>query len=160
MRTLLANPSLVGGLVSGFYVAIFMFAYAFLIFTGELTPFLPNGIGALLFGAIAIGLIMALTSAIPSLIAAPNDNPVAITAILAIAITESMPTSASAEETFTTVMINIALSTLLVGIVFVLIGRFKLANLVRFIPYPVIGGFLAGTGLIIFRGAFVSINPG
>ena len=67
------TPSLVGGLVSGFYVAIFMFAYASLIFTGELTPFLPNGIGALLFGAIAIGLVMALTSAIPSVIASPND---------------------------------------------------------------------------------------
>jgi len=100
------TPSLVGGLVSGFYVAIFMFAYASLIFTGELTPFLPNGIGALLFGAISMGLVMALTSAIPSVIASPNDNPVAITAILAIAITESMPSTASAQDTFTTVMVR------------------------------------------------------
>jgi SulP family sulfate permease len=146
----------VGGLVSGFYVAIFMFAYASLIFTGELSPFLPNGIGVLLFGAIAIGLVMALTSAIPSLIASPNDNPVAISAILAIAITESMPSTASAQDTFTTVIVSFVLSSLLVGITFILIGRFKLANLVRFIPYPVIGGFLAGTGLIIFRGAFTA----
>ena len=150
------TPSVVGGLVSGFYVAIFMFAYASLIFTGELTAFLPNGIGALLFGAIAVGLVMALTSAIPSLIASPNDNPVAISAILAIAITESMSSSASPAVTFTTVMVSFALSSLLVGVSFILIGRFKLANLVRFIPYPVIGGFLAGTGLIIFRGAFTA----
>ena len=150
------TPSLVGGLVSGFYIAIFMFAYASVIFTGELEPFLPRGIGALLFGAIAVGLILALMSALSGLIAAPNDNPVAISAILALAIAASMPGSASAEETFITVLIAIALGTVLVGVTFILLGQFKLANLVRFIPYPVIGGFLAGTGLIIFRGAFTA----
>jgi SulP family sulfate permease len=135
------TPSLVGGLVSGFYIAIFMFAYASLIFTGELEPFLPRGIGALLFGAIAVGFVMALMSALSGLIAAPNDNPVAISAILAIAVAASMPSSASPEETFITVLIAIA--------PFILLGQFKLGNLVRFIPYPVIGGFLAGTGLIM-----------
>ena len=150
------TPSLVGGLVSGFYIAIFMFAYASIIFTGELEPFLPRGIGALLFGAIAVGLILAVISALSGLIAASNDNPVALSAILALGIAGSMPSSASPEETFTTVLIAIATGTLLVGVTFILLGQFELANLVRFIPYPVIGGFLAGTGLIIFRGAFTA----
>ena len=31
-------------------------------------------------------------------------------------------------------------------------GRFRLGNLVRFVPYPVVGGFLAGTGWLLFKG--------
>jgi SulP family sulfate permease len=149
-------PSIVGGLVSGFYVAIFMFSYASLIFSGDLSKFLPNGIGAMLFGAIVIGLVMGVTSQIPGLIAAPNDNPVAISAIIALAIIESMPEGASDETVYTTIIVAMASTTFLCGIVFILVGRFKLSNMVRYIPYPVIGGFLAGTGLIIFRGAFVA----
>jgi SulP family sulfate permease len=34
-----------------------------------------------------------------------------------------------------------------------LIGSFKLSRLVRFIPYPVVGGFVAGTGLLLAEGA-------
>jgi len=61
------TPSLVGGLFSGFYIDIFMFAYASIIFTGELEPFLPRGIAALLFGVIAVVLILAVTSAMSGL---------------------------------------------------------------------------------------------
>ena len=34
-----------------------------------------------------------------------------------------------------------------------MIGHFRLANLIRFIPYPVAGGFLAGTGGALFLAA-------
>ncbi len=33
-------------------------------------------------------------------------------------------------------------------------GIFRLGGLIRFIPYPVIGGFLAGTGWLLVRGSF------
>ena len=44
----------------------------------------------------------------------------------------------------------IAITSVLTGIGLYVLGRFKLGNLIRFIPYPVVGGFLAGvllTGL-------------
>jgi sulfate permease, SulP family len=31
-------------------------------------------------------------------------------------------------------------------------GRFRLGGLIRFVPYPVVGGFLAGTGWLLFKG--------
>ena len=43
-------------------------------------------------------------------------------------------------------MAAISLTTLLTGLVFWLLGHFRLGGLVRFLPYPVVGGFLAGTG--------------
>jgi sulfate permease, SulP family len=42
--------------------------------------------------------------------------------------------------------------TVLCGIVFLVTGRFRLGGLIRFMPYPVVGGFLAGTGWLLFKG--------
>ena len=36
---------------------------------------------------------------------------------------------------------------------FVVLGTFRLGTMVRYVPYPVIGGFLAGTGLLLIDGA-------
>ncbi len=48
----------------------------------------------------------------------------------------------------------IALSTLIVGVVLFLLGTYRLGNIVRFTPYPVIGGFLAGSGWLLLTGSF------
>ena len=37
---------------------------------------------------------------------------------------------------------------------FLLLGRLHLGQWIRFVPYPVVGGFLAGTGWLIIRGSF------
>jgi SulP family sulfate permease len=42
--------------------------------------------------------------------------------------------------------------TILCGVVFLVLGVRRLGNVIRFVPYPVIGGFLAGTGWLLFRG--------
>lgn len=56
---LLPNP--IGGTTAGFYVVMFMFAYASVISTGGLSQFLANGIGVMLFGAVAIAVSTLLT---------------------------------------------------------------------------------------------------
>ena len=40
----------------------------------------------------------------------------------------------------------------MVGLFMLLMAKFKLGNLVRFIPHPVIGGFLAGIGWLLLKG--------
>jgi len=51
------------------------------------------------------------------------------------------------------VLIAIAVSTFLTGGFLLAMGVFKLGGLVRYIPYPVVGGFLAGTGLLLAQGS-------
>ena len=51
-------------------------------------------------------------------------------------------------------MAVIALTSLVTGIGFLLMGIFRLGRFIRFIPYPVIGGFLAGTGWLLVKGSF------
>src|SRR5205085_4127326 len=44
------------------------------------------------------------------------------------------------------------LVTILTGVAFLVIGAFRLGNLIRLVPYPVVGGFLAGTGWLLVKG--------
>jgi SulP family sulfate permease len=60
----------------------------------------------------------------------------------------SMPTAEGAN-----VLAMLAVTTVLVAVVFLLLGFFRLGSAVRFVPYPVIGGFLASTGWLIATGA-------
>jgi SulP family sulfate permease len=62
--------------------------------------------------------------------------------------------ASTVEERLTTVVIAIAVTTLLTGGFFLALGFFKLGGLVRFIPFPVVGGFLAGTGWLLVQGSF------
>ena len=51
------------------------------------------------------------------------------------------------------VLATISFTTILSGLFYFLLGQFRLGRFVRFIPYPVIGGFLAGSGWLLFRGS-------
>ena len=46
----------------------------------------------------------------------------------------------------------VVVASVLTGAVCLLLGAFRLGNIVRFVPYPVIGGFLAGTGWLLVKG--------
>jgi len=48
-----------------------------------------------------------------------------------------------------TILAAIILTSLATGAVFLALGQFRLGSLIRFIPYPVIGGFIAGTGWLL-----------
>jgi len=148
------SASAITGLVTGMVSVISAISFAALIFSGDLAGHVASGIGLALFGAFALGIVVALTTSFPGIIAGPQDSPAAILALVAAAIANSMRTSATPEAIFTTVVAAIALTSLLIGAFFLVLGRFKLGNLMRFLPYPVVGGFLAGTGWLLVQGAF------
>jgi len=120
----------------------------------------------MLFGACVMGLIVALTSSFEGTVTAPQDAPTAIMALVAASIATAMTHNAGSEEVFLTLIGAIAITSLITGIVLTLLGRFQLGNMIRFIPYPVVGGFLAGTGWILVKGAIgimagspLALNP-
>lgn len=147
-------PGLTAGLIIGITVVSLEISLAALIFSGMLAPYVAYGIGFILFGAFASLLLGALTSSIPGTMTIPQDTPAAILALIAAGIVGNMPASVALDETFTTAVAAIILTTLLTGLLFTLFGRFKLSSFARFIPYPVVGGFLAGTGWLLAKGGF------
>lgn len=140
------------GLVGGAIVLPLVISFAILIFSGELSVFASQGIGMVLFGGLIMQLIVALTSSVPGLIGAPQDSPAAVlglSALMVAARMEGMPPEAK----FITVVVMVMLTSVVAGLFFVFVGGFKLSRFVRFMPYPVVGGFVAGTGLLLTQGA-------
>jgi sulfate permease, SulP family len=140
------------GLVAGTVVLPLTISFGALIYSGDLAKFAPVGIGMMLFGALVMQLIVAWGSSIPGMVAGPQDSPAAVLALAAVAITHKMGAAPDSAK-FMTVVAAVMVTSILSGILFIAIGGFKLSRFVRFIPYPVVGGFIAGTGLLIARGA-------
>jgi SulP family sulfate permease len=145
-------PTLTAGVITGVLLVIYAISMAALIFTGPLAEFIPIGIGLTLFTAIVAAIVVALTNSLPGIVIMPQDAPAIILAMMASAIAAQLP--ASDPALLPTVIMALAVTTGVVGIIYFLLGTFKLGNLIRFIPYPVVGGFLAGTGYLLAQGAF------
>ena len=147
-------PSLTTGFVVGLTEIVFATSFAALIFAGELSSYVPQGIGLALMGTILSGILLALFTSFPGTVGGNQEVPAAFMAVIVAAVVATMPAGATSQETFLTAVASIALTTLFVALFFLLLGVFKLGVLVRFLPYPVVGGFLAGTGWLLVTGAF------
>ena len=141
-------PALMSGILNGALEVALAVSFAALIFTGELSPHLSRGIGMALFSATVGVAIVALLSSYRASLSANQDVPAAIVALAATAVAAAAPPDAQ----FATVAVVLVLTTLVAGLLFLFLGIFRLTGLVRFLPYPVIGGFLAGTGWLLFIG--------
>ncbi len=146
-------PGFTSGLVVGLVEVITAISFAALIYSGELSSYVAYGIGFALMGAIITGVVVALMTSLAGTVSGNQDAPAAIMAVMAAAIVASMPGNATGLETFVIVAVAIALATLLCGIFLLGLGYFNLGGLVRFLPYPVGGGFLAGTGWLLVVGS-------
>ena len=51
-------PSITAGLVAGVLTVTFMFSYSAVIFTAELSGYVPRATGQLLFGGVVIALVI------------------------------------------------------------------------------------------------------
>src|SRR5512143_2226180 len=145
-------PGLTAGLIAAIVTISTEISLAALIWSGPLSLYLAGGIGLMLFGACVVGIVIALTSSISGVVSIPQDTPAAIVALIAAGIVASM--QAAGRSVYVTVGAAISISSLLMGLGFLLLGSFKASGFVRYIPYPVVGGFLAGTGFLLARGAF------
>jgi SulP family sulfate permease len=141
------------GLVFALVIITYCISFSALIFQGDLSGGLTLGLSALLTGTVITCLIVALTSTLAPAGAGPDTPAVAVLSVLAAAIaTHASATNMSAELAVFHVMIAISLSTLLTGLLMFALGACRLGVWLRFVPYPVIGGFLAASGWLLITG--------
>lgn len=146
-------PVLTASVLHGISEVFFAVSVGSLIFSGKLTPYLAHGIGIALVTAIITLISTSLMSYIPGVIGSLQDSPSVILA-LTIAALVSGASPHTVENQLGTILTIIPLTAFLTGVIFLGLGYFKLGGLVRFIPYPVVGGFLAGTGWLLVQGSF------
>jgi SulP family sulfate permease len=145
--------SFVAGSITGVIGVIRAISYAALIFSGSLAMHLNVGVGIAIFSSAAISVVVALMSSLPGMIATPLAAPTAVLAILAAQIADTLSlTPTSSVDVLMTVVAAIALGSLATGMSLWIIGLCRVGNALQFIPYPVVGGFMAATGWLLIRG--------
>ena len=105
-----------------------------------------SGLGAAagLYGAIFLGFFAAVFGGTPSQISGPT-GPMTVVSAATIAFFLSKSTDGSIES----VIGAIIASFVLAGLIQILMGFLKIGTLIKFIPYPVVSGFMSGIGVII-----------
>ena len=151
-------PGMIAGTINAIVCIVSAMALAALIFTGPLAEYLPQGIGILLLGTVIFSVLSALTATYPLIFSAPQDIPIAILALMAATVAAGVGGQMTGEQLYQFIFVAIGLTSILVGLFFYILGRFRLGKLVRYIPFPVVGGFLAGTGWLIVKFSFAMMT--
>jgi SulP family sulfate permease len=147
-------PVAVAGTVAGIRAVIAVISFGALIFSGPLSPFVARGLGLALLSALIIGLVIALLSSYPGTVAICQDQTSAILALAAASAAAALPPGTSPEVVYATVVGTLSITALLTGALFLGLGLMRLGGLIRFIPFPVVGGFVAGSGWLLVVGSF------
>lgn len=154
------NPSvkralndILGGTAASVLTVTFGLSYSLLIFAGPLSPYLSYGITATFVSSAILAAVIALGSSLPFAIAAPDSSTAAVTGILAASLVERVEAANSSASLLSPVLITLGLSTVLTGVALCGLGLTRMGRAIRYVPYPVVGGFLGATGLLIVMGA-------
>ncbi len=135
--------------------AAYCLSFAALIFSGPLAPFLATGVAVTFLSAAVGAAIVAWRSSFRFAIAGPDNATSAVMAALVAALMlrlggEGHPLGAA--------LIVMALATLGTGLLLCVLGFSHAGRAVRFVPYPVIGGFMGATGVVMVLGAIQVIT--
>ncbi|MCF6205921.1 MAG: SulP family inorganic anion transporter [Sulfurovum sp.] len=103
-----------------------------------------SGMGAIagLYGAIAVGFFAALFGGTETQISGPTGP---MTVVSSAVIAAEIATYGSVEAAFPTIIATFVLA----GAFLVLMGVLRIGQYIRYMPYPVVSGFMTGIGLII-----------
>jgi sulfate permease, SulP family len=147
------TKDLFAGLAGSVMSVAYGLSFAALIFSASLHSWLAYGIAATFITTAISAAFVAARSSLPFAIAAPDGATAAVTATLAATVAQQLIDMGPPDDLLAPVMIVVALATFLTGILLFTLGLARAGGAIRFIPYPVIGGFLSATGWLMVSGA-------
>lgn len=143
----LARDALAGALV-GLAALSFYISSASLIFQGALASHVPEGIAAALLGGALLSLFAARRSGLPLVSAGAVPATVPVLAAMLAGVSVAAPPGA----VLATAVAALALTAVVIGAAWWLMGVRGWGDLASYIPYPVAGGFIASTGWLLATG--------
>ena len=148
-----ALNDVLGGSAASVLTVTFGLSYALLIFAGPLAPYLSYGVATTFISSAVLGTIVALGSSFPFAVAGPEGSTAAMTGILASSLVERMAATDPTAPLLAPVIITFGLASIATGLVLCGFGITRMGRAIRYVPYPVVGGFLGATGCLILLGA-------
>lgn len=148
---------LAAGLICGLMAAMFSISAAALLFSSVLSEHIAVAIGICLFTTVVLSAVIALTSSYPGMVSVTQEVTIITLAVMAASLNGAIGDTHSEADILATVIVTIGIATSATGLALFAMGALRLGRLIRFIPYPVIGGFLAGMGWLIVTGAMAVV---
>ena len=152
-RARTALNDVLGGSAASVLTVTFGLSYALLIFSGPLSPYLSYGVAATFISSTILAVVLALGSSLRFAVGGVDTSTAAITGILASSLVERMIAVDPSAPLLIPVLITLAVSAIVTGIVLCGFGLTRMGRAIRYVPYPVVGGFLGATGCLIVLGA-------
>ena len=118
------------------------------MFSESLAPGAGRAAVGFVLGTGIVSAVVGLTTRMPVAVAGSQDT----AAIVMAAVAASLAAGTTAEGALPTVFVMVALCALLTGLAFWFLGAKSKTSFVRYLPWPVITGFTAGTGWLLLRG--------
>ena len=151
--------SILTDIVAGVTTAIVLIgnivAFSALMFPGQFSGGISVALWAMLLGSGLSGVWIALKTSIPPLASGIDTPTGAVLVVLAGTITTGVSAAGgSAASAIMAAMLSFTLVTLLSGASLLVLGSLRLGYLFRFVPYSVVGGFLAATGWFLIVGGY------
>jgi SulP family sulfate permease len=148
-----ALKDVLGGSAASVLTVTFGLSYALLIFAGPLAPYLSYGVAATFITSAVLAAVVGIGSSLPFAVAGPESSTAAMTGILASSMAERVMAADPSAPLLAPALITLALATIATGIVLCGFGMTRMGRAIRYVPYPVVGGFLGATGCLILLGA-------
>jgi len=142
------TASLICGIVS----IVFALADAAILAGPHLPELFSVAVSIALISAAVLALVVGTLSGMQFCIAGAQEVTIVVLATMVISISASLGEAGlSGQEQLSTVIATLLLATIVVGAACILAGYFKLGRFIRYMPYPVIAGFLAGASLLLIK---------
>ncbi len=142
---------LFGGVTAGIVALPLALAFGIQAFGGINAPG-ASAVGALagLVGATMLGFFAALFGGTHSQISGPTGPMTVVTASLVSGMWATLQTQGMGfEQALPQILVSLSLAGIFCGLFQILFGILKIGKYVRYIPYPVLSGFMSGIGVLI-----------
>lgn len=146
----MSSSSLRGDLFGGFAAMLVALpsaiAYGMIVFSQLGPHYSVAGVRAGLIGAAVLGIIAPLLGGTPRLVSSPCAPAAAVLSVFVAGMIGGN------EGQSHIIVLYVALVAALAGIVQFIAGLARGGTIIKFIPYPVVAGYLGGVGILIFTG--------
>jgi len=154
----LLNREFITAMTFAIIISFSSIALATLIFSGPmLSKYLAIGISGGLIGSIILLLNNLLFSSSKISISSQQSIFALFASIIAARICQKL-IGFGVEDILSTLIASFLIMNCATGFIMCLVGKLKTEQLIRYIPYPVNSGFLAGTGLLIISFGLMEIT--
>ncbi|WP_243545839.1 SulP family inorganic anion transporter [Pseudodesulfovibrio tunisiensis] len=147
------------GVVSGLVCFVVALAFALLATSQPgVREFLPQVLAMALTASVVGGFVYASRAGIPFALAGPEAVISAVLFLFLGSIQRSMEGLYPEGHLFATMVAGLTVAALCAGLALYLMGRFRVGEMVRYIPVQIIGGVIGGVGIFVLLGALDSMS--